>query len=235
MIRFIVLFILFIAAAAGGTWYITSETSKLADSNISSYIHNLKAQAKAGDVEASYQLGEAYRQGKGIEKSIPEAFRWFGRAAEKGHAKAQYQLGKLYEEGVGIKKNMPRAVEWYLLAAKLGRLPEAEFALGLLYFNGRGVQQDYTEAFSWYEKAAKQGHHVAQHVLGAMYQEGWAVEKDLIQAYMWYTLALPGREQAMAVNQIYDPVRARKYLVEKMNKFQISRGEKLAKEWKISP
>ena len=235
MIRFILILILFIAAGAAGTWYITSETAKFSDAKVSNYIHDLKAKATAGDVQSSYLLGKAYRQGQGVEKSIPEAFRWFGRAAEKGLPRAQYELAKLYEEGVGIKKNMPRAVEWYRLAAKLGRLPEAQFALGMLYFNGRGVQQDYSEAFSWYEKAAKQGHPVAQHVLGAMYEEGWAVEKDLVQAYMWYTLALPGREQAMAVNRIYDPQRALKYLVEKMNNFQIGRGKKLAKEWKKIP
>lgn len=234
MIRFISLFILLIAAAGVGTWFVTGQLDKFSGTKISDHIHNLQSQAEAGDADAAYRLGEAYWKAKGVDKDIPQAFRWYGRAAEKGDVRAQYMLGVIYETGEGIKKNMLRALEWYRLSANLGRLPEAQFAMGLLYFHGRGVEQDYKEAFSWYEKSAKQGHHVAQHVLGAMYQEGWAVERDLIQAYMWYTLALPGRDQAMAVNEIYDPVRARKYLVEKMNRFQIGRGEKYAKEWKKS-
>lgn len=234
MIRFVIFVLVLIAAGGLGTWFLTGEVDKFSGAKIPAHIHNLQSQAEAGNIDAAYRLGEAYWKGKGLEKDIPQAFRWYGRAAEKGHVGAQYKLGVIYETGEGIKKNMQRAVEWYRLSANLGRLPDAQFALGLLYFHGRGVEQDYSEAFSWYEKAAKQGHHVAQHVLGAMYQEGWAVKKDLIQAYMWFTLAIPGREQAMAVNQIYDPIRARKYLVEKMNNFQIGRGKKLAKEWKKS-
>ncbi len=234
MFRFIILLFLLIAAGGAGSWYLATEANKFSGAQVPNEIHNLKARANAGDVSAQYQLGEAYRLGSGIEKDIPQAFKWYGRAAEKGHVKAQYNLGVIYENGEGIKKNMVRAIEWYRLAANLGRLPDAQFRMGMQYFHGRGVRQDYIEAFNWYEKAAKQGHHVAQHVLGAMYQEGWAAEKDLIKAYMWFTLAMPGRKQAMAVNPIYDPVRARKYLSERMNKFQISRGEKLAKEWRKS-
>jgi uncharacterized protein len=234
MFRFILLLIILIAAGGAGTWFLTDQVDKFSSAKIPNDIHNLLSRAKAGDVDAEFRLGEAYRLGSGVEKDIPQAFRWYGRAAEKGHVVAQYNLGLIYETGEGIKKNMVRAAEWYRLAASLGRLPEAQFAMGLLYFHGRGVQQDYVEAFNYYKKAAEQGHHVAQHVLGAMYQEGWAVEKDLIQAYKWYTLAMPGREAAIAVNRIYDPVRARKHLVKKMNQFQIGRGKKLAKEWRKS-
>ena len=234
MYRFIILFILLLAAGGVGSWFLTGEAEKFSSVRVADDIRNMLARGKAGDVDAQYRLGEIYRLGDGLEKDIPQAFKWYGRAAEQGHSGAQYKLGLIYETGEGIKKNMGRALEWYRLAANLGRLPEAQFAMGQQYFNGRGVLQDYAEAFSWYEKAAKQGHPVAQHLLGAMYQEGWAVQQDLIEAYKWYTLAIPGREQAMAVNPIYDPVRARRYLVEKMNKFQIGRGEKYAKEWRKS-
>jgi uncharacterized protein len=234
MFRFILLFIFLIAVGGVGSWFLTGEADKFSSSSMPDDIRNLMSRAGAGDVDAQYRLGEAYRLGSGIEKDIPQAFKWYGRATKQGHNGARYKLGLIYETGVGIKKNMARAIQWYRLAATVGHLPQAQFTMGLLYFHGRGVQQDYVEAFNWYEKAARQGHYVAQHVLGAMYQEGWAVEQDFIEAYKWYTLAIPGRDQAMAVNPIYDPVRARRYLIEKMNKFQIGRGEKYAREWRKS-
>lgn len=235
MFRFIILFVLLVAAGGVGSWYITGQVDKYSGARMPVEIRALLSRAGAGDVDAEYRLGEAYRLGTGLEKDIPQAFKWYARAAEQGHNGARYKLGLIYQTGEGIKQNYGRAARWYRLAANVGRLPEAQFALGYLYFLGQGVLQDYTEAFDWYEKAARQGHPVAQHLLGAMYEEGWAVERDLIEAYKWYTLAIPGRQRAMAVNRIYDPVRARRYLVEKMNKFQIGKGEQLAREWRKTP
>jgi len=235
MFRFILFFILLIAIGGAGSWFWTSNTNDASEAHVSNDIDTMLSQAKVGDVKAEYGLGEAFRLGKGVEKSIPQAFKWYGRAAENGHVQAQYELGLIYETGVGIKKNIARAAEWYRLAASFGHLPDAQFALGQLYFHGRGVSQDYVEAFNLFEKAARQGHPVAQHLLGGMYEEGWVVKRNFIEAYKWYTLAIPGRERAMAVNRAYDPLRSRGYLIEKMNKFQIGRGEELAKAWRKSP
>jgi len=235
MYRFIFLFLLLITAGGLGSWFIAGKINSFSGARMPVESRTLLSRAGAGDINAEYKLGEAYRLGQGFEKDIPQAFKWYARAAEQGHNGARYKLGLLYQIGEGIKQNYGRAAKWYRLAANIGHVPEAQFAMGQLYFLGQGVLQDYTEAFNWYEKAANQGHPVAQHLLGAMYEEGWAVERDLIEAYKWYTLAIPGREQAIAVNRIYDPVRARGYLVEKMNKFQIGRGEKYAREWRKTP
>lgn len=235
MFRFILIFILLVAVGGLGSWYIAGQVDKFSGARMPVESRTLLSRAGAGDVDAEYKLGEAYRLGNGFEKDIPQAFKWYGRAAEQGHNGARYKLGLIYLTGEGIKQNFIRAGKWYRLAAEMGRLPEAQFAMGQLYFLGQGVLQDYTEAFSWYEKAAHQGHPVAQHLLGAMYEEGWAVDRDLIEAYKWFTLAIPGREQAIAVNRIYDPVRARGYLAEKMNKFQIKKGDQLAREWRKTP
>ncbi|NQU55811.1 MAG: sel1 repeat family protein [Rhodospirillales bacterium] len=235
MFRFILLLVLLIGFGGAGSWYIAGQVDKYSGARMSVETRTLLSRAGAGDVEAEYKLGEAYRLGTGFEQDIPQAFKWYARAAEQGHNGARYKLGLIYQTGEGIKQNFGRAANWYRLAANIGHLPEAQFAMGRLYFLGQGVLQDYTEAFSWYEKAARQGHPVAQHLLGAMYEEGWAVERDLIAAYKWYTLAIPGRDAAIAVNRIYDPVRARRYLIKKMNKFQITKGEQYAREWRKTP
>ncbi|HNQ88100.1 MAG TPA: hypothetical protein PKM73_05760 [Verrucomicrobiota bacterium] len=55
----------------------------------------LKARAKDGSAEASYDLGTRYLVGKGVEKDVPEAKRHFKRAAEQGHQAARAELGRL--------------------------------------------------------------------------------------------------------------------------------------------
>ena len=49
--------------------------------------------AKLGDSEAQYELGKLYFNGRGVEKSYTEAFKWYKKAAEKGLPAAQYSLG----------------------------------------------------------------------------------------------------------------------------------------------
>lgn len=232
MFRFILLLFFLLAAGGGGLWYLVGQVDSFSGARVPHDIRTLLSRAEAGDAGSQYKLGEAYRLGSGVDKDIPRAFKWYGRAAEQGHSGGQYKLGLIYQTGEGIRQNLKRAAEWYRLASRQGNYAPAQFALGMMSFLGQGVLQDYVGAFGWFEKAARQGHPVAQHLLGAMYEEGWAVGRNLIEAYKWYTLAIPGRDQAMAVNRIYDPVRARRLLAAKMNKFQIARGRQYADEWR---
>lgn len=234
MFRFILVFILLIVAGAVGSGYIAEQVDKYSGARMPVQIRTLLSRAGAGDVEAEYKLGEAYHLGAGLQKDIPQAFKWYARAAQQGHNGARYKLGLIYQTGEGIKQNIGRALKWYRLAANLGNYPDAQFALGQLHYSGKGVLQDYSAAFNWFEKAARQGHPVAQYLLGSMYEKGWAVSRDLIEAYKWYTLAAPGRQQVLGVNNNYDPERALRYLVEKMNKFQIKKGKKIVSEWRKS-
>ena len=52
--------------------------------------------AKDGDMEAQFNLGNAYLFGKGVDKNFVEAAKWYTKAAEQGHVKAQYNLGWMY-------------------------------------------------------------------------------------------------------------------------------------------
>lgn len=224
----LMLFLVVLAIGGGVWWYLAYEPPQ----PVPARIIKMKAEAGAGEVQAEYALGRAYHMGDGLAKNPVAAFKWYTKAANKGHSRAQLAIGHLYEAGDGVTQNMGRAMEWYRLAANLGQLPGARFAMGQMYFNGRGVPQDYRQAFEWYQKAASQGHAVAQHLLGAMFEEGWVADRDVIEAYKWYTLAMPGKKQAIAVNPLYDPVRARTALAEKMNNYQIDRAEKRVLKWR---
>src|SRR6476661_10953979 len=56
--------------------------------------------AEQGDADAAFNLGQAYRLGRGVTINLGAAKTWFERAAMKGHLDAQTTLGlMLFENG----------------------------------------------------------------------------------------------------------------------------------------
>src|SRR3954465_13190453 len=51
--------------------------------------------ADRGDADAQFNLGQAYRLGRGVPTSLGQAKTWFERAAASGHLDAQTTLGLL--------------------------------------------------------------------------------------------------------------------------------------------
>ena len=49
------------------------------------YSQSLVTQAKKGNAQAQYDLGEAYYQGYAVDEDLAEAFKWFQKAAAQGH------------------------------------------------------------------------------------------------------------------------------------------------------
>lgn len=80
----------------------------------------IQATAQSGDTDAQFRLGGRYIRGNGVERSVPEALRWFETAATNRHAEAAYNLGTIYEYGLGTSSNQIQASHWYQLASELG-------------------------------------------------------------------------------------------------------------------
>ena len=80
----------------------------------------LNISAKAGDREAQYLLGNAFRYGKGVRQDIPMSVKLFGLAAEQGHPMAQYKMGTASILGIGVSQDPIRAHMWFNLAADQG-------------------------------------------------------------------------------------------------------------------
>jgi hypothetical protein len=55
--------------------------------------------------------------GKGVPRDIPEAIKWYRKAADQGDALAQYNLGMRYKEGDGLPLDPVEAYKWLSLAA----------------------------------------------------------------------------------------------------------------------
>ena len=148
-------------------------------------IVTLTLKAKSGEAEAQNALGEAYYDGKGVTENLPEAVKWFTKAAEQENAKAEYNLGVCYYYGNGVYQNYGEAVKWYTKAAEQG-YAEAQNSLGYYYEND---ELNPKKGVEWYTKAAEQGLPIAQCNLGVCYKNGDGVEKNLEEAVKWYTKA----------------------------------------------
>ena len=119
--------------------------------------------AEKGDSDAAFNLGQAYRLGRGVPADSAQAKRWFERAAIKGHVDAQVSLGLLlFDSG-----DRGAAMNWLRKAADKGE-PRALLVVGTAMFNGDGVKQDPVLGYAFVSRAAAQGLAPAQSTLAEM-------------------------------------------------------------------
>ena len=108
--------------------------------------------AEHGDVDAQFNLGQAYRLGRGVPINLALAKGWFVRAADKGHLDAQTTLGLLlFQNG-----DLVDGLRWLKQAAEMGE-PRALLVYGTALYNGDGVTQDRLLGYAYVSKAAAAG------------------------------------------------------------------------------
>ena len=108
--------------------------------------------AENGDADAAFNLGQAYRLGRGVQTNLGAAQTWFERAARDGHLDAQTTLGlMLFQNG-----NQTGGLRWLRQAADKGD-PRAMLVYGTALFNGDGVTQDPVLGYAFVSRAAAQG------------------------------------------------------------------------------
>jgi len=169
-------------------------------------------------VVAGFDEGfDAYMRG-----DYATALKEFRVLAEQGDADAQYNLGLMYDKGHGVAQDYKEAMKWCRKAAEQGHA-YAQYYLGFMYRDGHGVIQDYKEMLKWYRKAAEQGHAAAQITLGYMYRDGHGVAQDYVQAHKWFNIA--------SANGITWGSEKRNIIAKKMTSADISKAQKLAREW----
>ena len=79
-----------------------------------------KKSAEEGNLEAQFNLGYMYDNGKGVKQDYFKAFELYQKVAEQGYASAQFNLGVMYENGRGVKQDYYKAFEWWQKAAEQG-------------------------------------------------------------------------------------------------------------------
>lgn len=119
--------------------------------------------AEKGDADAAFNLGHAYRLGKGVPLDLAQAQNWLERAARKNHVDAQATLGLLLLQN----GNRVGGMRWLKSAADAGE-PRALLMVGMALYNGDGVSADPITAYAYVSRAAAQGLVLAQTTLAEM-------------------------------------------------------------------
>ena len=151
--------------------------------------------------------------------------REFRPPADQGDANAQLQRGLMYYDGQSVPKDDAKALTWFRKAAEQGHAG-AQLLVGSMYAEGLGVPMDDAKAVTWFWKAAEQGHAGAQSNLGFMYYQGHGVPRDYVQAHKWFNLAASEGDKTALTN--------RDLIVKKMTPADISKAQKLAREWRAA-
>jgi uncharacterized protein len=146
--------------------------------------------AEAGDADAAFNLGQAYRLGRGVVIDLAQAQNWLERAARKGHVDAQTTLGLLlFQNG-----NRVGAMRWLNLAAEAGEA-RALLMAGTALYNGDGVAVDQVKAYAYVSRAAAQGLAPAKATLADMDE---VMPLELRQKGVAMAKAMVARQQAEA-------------------------------------
>lgn len=99
--------------------------------------------AEHGDADALFNLGQAYKLGRGVKADLARAEQLFGQAAAKGHLQAADLYGLLLFQRGEREKAIP-----YIIAAADRGEPRAQYLLGVASFNGDAVPKDWVRAYA---------------------------------------------------------------------------------------
>lgn len=109
-------------------------------------------EAQRGNPDAQYNLGQAFRLGRGVPQSLERAIEYYRAAAKAGHKGAAEQLGLIYYDRPETRF---AAIELLRALAAEGR-PRAAYVIGLEYLDGQTLSKDPALA-RYYLKIAADG------------------------------------------------------------------------------
>jgi cell division septation protein DedD len=108
--------------------------------------------ADKGDADAQFNMGQAYKLGRGVTADMAAAQSWFEKAANQGHVQAQANLGLILFQAGQREAAMP----WIRKAADRDD-PRAQYVLATAMFNGDTVEKNWTLAYALMTRSAAQG------------------------------------------------------------------------------
>jgi len=167
--------------------------------NFNAAVAEWRPLADAGDADAQFNLGQAYKLGRGgVPMDLRIAQGWYEKAARQGHGQAQSILGLiLFQNG-----DRAAAMPWIKKGAENGD-PRAQYVLGTAMFNGDLVAKDWPRAYALMVRAAAQGLPQAQSNLDQM-----NIHVPLAQRQQGVALAERMRTGAASASAAAAPLRA---------------------------
>lgn len=121
--------------------------------------------ALKGDPDAQFNMGQAYKMGRGVKVDLNVALDWYRKAAAQGHLQAADSYGHLLHYQNKIPESLP-----YLEASAERGDPRAQYLLGTELFNGVHIQKDWVRAYALMTRASSAGMAPASRSLAQMDQ-----------------------------------------------------------------
>jgi TPR repeat protein len=111
-----------------------------------------RPEAERGNADAQFNMGQAYKLGRGVPADSRQAEDWYRKAVLQGHEQAEGYFGvTLFENG-----KRAEAVKW--LQRAVGRDDaRAQYILGVMLFNADGVQKDWVRAYALMVRSSSTG------------------------------------------------------------------------------
>jgi TPR repeat protein len=122
--------------------------------------------SQLGSAKATFELGAAYIDGRGVYKDEKKGFELQLRAAQDGSVDGQREVSRSYASGRGVVKDWSKSYDWVMKAATHPTasdysLVEPQRWLSSLYLFGLGVDKDVVLAYAWANVAASSGDEAA--------------------------------------------------------------------------
>ena len=118
-----------------------------------------------GDPDAQFNMGQAYKMGRGVTADLNVALDWYKRAAAQGHLQAADSYGHLLH----YRNRIPEAIPYLVASAERGD-PRAQYLLGTELFNGVHIDKDWVRAYALMTRASSAGMAPASRSLAQMDQ-----------------------------------------------------------------
>lgn len=151
------------AASAGSAQSVNAGIEAWQRGNYANAVAIWRPLAGRGDADAQFNLGQAYRLGRGVTINLSQAKSWLEKAALQNHVDAETTLGLLlFQNG-----DQAAGLKWLKLAAQAGE-SRAMLVYGTALFNGDSVTQDPVQGYAYVYRANAQGLAAAKEILGQL-------------------------------------------------------------------
>jgi uncharacterized protein len=134
-------------------------------------------------------IARIYRNGKGVERDIPKAIKYFKRSTFCMFPDSCLELGLIYQDAEYGVQDSEKMLKYFAQGAKQGQASCINL-MGVEYEKGELIPKDGAKAVEHYKLAAQKNDKSGLFNLARLYEGGLlGVKKDMIEAVKFYDLA----------------------------------------------
>lgn len=115
-------------------------------------VNEWRPEALLGNADAQFNLGQAYKLGRGVEANLDTALDWYKKAADQGHLQAGDSYGHLLHYQGRVRESIP-----FLEESSARGEPRSQYLYATELFNGNNVGKDWVRAYALMTRASSSG------------------------------------------------------------------------------